>query len=86
MPKSAIPQHVGGTLNKLFAIYLCVSIGVIYTLSYELNKARVCNKVFVKYLSLYGINVDLNKMYEDGKTWVDDPRYNSFPNKRSQHE
>lgn len=68
--------------NIAMTLYIVVSMSAIGLLHYEWNKARVCNKVFVKYFTLYGINVDLDKLYKDGKTWVDDPKYNGFPHKR----
>lgn len=69
-------------MNRIIAAYIIASLFGQGWLLYEYNKARVCNKVFVKYFSLYDINVDLDKLYEDGKTWVDDPKYDSFPNRR----
>lgn len=42
----------------------------------ELYKAQVCNKVFVTYFKCnLGIHINLDKLYEDGVKWVDDPQY-----------
>lgn len=45
-------------------------------LSKRLHKAEVCNKVFVLYFKHnFGMNLNLDKIYEDGVKWVDDPQY-----------
>jgi len=43
----------------------------IFQLRYELYKAQVCNRVFQVYLQTnYGIDIDLDKLYQDGIKWI----------------
>lgn len=51
---------------------------LLLALGYRIRKAETCNVVFVRYLrEARGINVSLDRIYEDGKKWVSDPRYAS---------
>lgn len=71
-------------LSKFVLVIILVTMfltiaGLLFTivqLQHELFKAQVCNKVFVKYLHYnYGMNINLDRIYEDGVKWVDDPQY-----------
>ena len=60
---------------RLYLLLVLISSLFIYQ-NYQLRKATVCNKVFVAWFKHnLGINVNLDKLYEDGKKWVDDSRY-----------
>lgn len=49
---------------------------MIFQLCYRTYKAEVCNVVFVRYLrDVRGINVNMDRIYEDGRKWISDPRY-----------
>lgn len=45
-------------------------------LAARVEKAETCNVVMKRYLEWnYGIKVNLDRLYEDGKKWVRNPRY-----------
>ena len=50
---------------------------LILQLRLRVIKAETCNVVFKRYLeSNYGLKVSLDRLYEDGKKWTTDSRYN----------
>lgn len=60
----------------LGSIILFYTLGRIAVLERQLHKAQVCNKVFVLYLKHnYGMHINLDRIYEDGVKWVDEPEY-----------
>lgn len=65
-------------INALLALFVYAGLltaGLVYTLG-KWHKAEVCNKVFTTYFKCnLGIHIDLDRLYEDGKKWVNDPQY-----------
>ena len=47
---------------------------IILNLHYRVRKAETCNVVFVTYFrDVYGITINLDKMYENARLWVGKP-------------
>jgi hypothetical protein len=61
--------------NALRWIVIILGVGLLYTMS-ELKKANTCNKAMRLWFYYHkGININMDKLYEDAKKWVNDPQY-----------
>lgn len=63
-------------MRKILLCLLVVQAITLIWLRQRVIKAELCNKAFVLYFRHnLGINVNLDRLAEDAKRWVNDPRY-----------
>ena len=66
-------KHFSPDTVRLIAVVFGIGLLV---MGYQLKKANTCNRAFRLWFYYHkGVNINMDKFYEDAKKWVYDPQY-----------
>lgn len=64
------------TRAEILSFCLVASLALNGYLVWRVHRAEICNKAFVLWFHHnLGMNINLDKLYEDAVKWVNDPKY-----------